>query len=279
MGATYDLSAEEFDAIRLIVKSQTGISLGLHKRDLVISRLSRRLRALELNSFQEYIDYLNESGDEDEVVQMVNRITTNKTDFFREKHHFDFMHDKVLPALFRDGEASGRRVLRIWSAGCSSGEEPYTIAMTVATFFDKKPGWDIKILATDIDTGMLTTASAGEYEEALLEPVPRNMLAKFFARQRDASGFHYKVKPDLRKMITFRKFNFMNETYPLRPEMDIVFCRNVLIYFDNDDKKSILTKIHKVLRPGGHLFVGHSESLMMVKNLFQYVGTTVYQKI
>ncbi|ADK84597.1 MCP methyltransferase, CheR-type [Desulfarculus baarsii DSM 2075] len=275
----YDLSADEFEQIRVIVKGQTGISLGLHKRDLVISRLSKRLRALGLSSFREYIQYLEEAGDEDEVVQMVNRITTNKTDFFREKHHFEFLAGKVLPALHAAGEASGRRKLRIWSAGCSSGEEPYTIAMTVAAFFDKKPGWDIKILATDIDTGMLTTASRGQYDEALLEPVPRNLLGRYFSRMRDGAGFRYQVKPELRGMITFRKFNFMNETYPLRPDLDVVFCRNVLIYFDNDDKKRILEKIHKVIKPGGHLFVGHSESLMMVKHLFQYVGTTVYQKI
>ncbi len=275
---SYKLTNDEFEQIRLLVKAQTGISLGLQKRDLVVSRLSKRLRSLKLESFQQYINYLQSPAGADEIVQMVNRITTNKTDFYREKHHFDILAEDVLPILHQLGEASGERKIRAWSAGCSSGEEPYTLAITLAEFFSTRPGWDVKVLATDIDTGMLTSASKGEYDQSLLEPVPPWLLTKYFIRQRLAENVTFKVTPELRQMVTFRKFNLMSEHYPLKPDIDFVFCRNVLIYFDNEDKTQILKKIHGVLKPNGHLFMGHSESLMMVKDLFRYVATTTYQK-
>ncbi len=276
----YILNDREFEIIRTLVKEQTGISLGLHKRDLVVSRLSRRLRALELGSFSAYIDYLRseESGAE-ELVHMINRITTNKTDFFRERHHFDFMREKLLPQIYADGERSGNRRLRAWSAGCSSGEEPYTIAMTLSEFFAGKPGWDVRLLATDLDTTMLQKASKGLYEGRLLEPVDRQLLGKYFQPVRQEGEIFYQVKPQLREMITFRKFNLMHPSYPLKTPLDFVFCRNVLIYFELKEKVEILTKFHGVIKEAGHIFVGHSESLMMVKDLFRYVATTVYQKV
>jgi chemotaxis protein methyltransferase CheR len=275
----FRLSGREFEAIRRLVKEKTGISLGLHKQDLVISRLARRLRALEIPSFRDYLRYLEGPEGPDELVQMINRITTNKTDFFREKHHFDYLSQELLPRLHQAGEARGRRRLRVWSAGCSSGEEPYTLAMTLAEFFHGKPGWDLKILATDLDTSMLQKASAGEYEERLLEPVPRGLLHKHFTRQKRGGAVFYRANPGLRGLITFRKFNLMHPSYPIRVPLDFVFCRNVLIYFDAQDKLDIVTKFHAVLAPGGHLFVGHSESLMGAKELFHNVGTTIYQRI
>lgn len=275
----YSLSEQEYDTIRALVKSQTGINLGLHKRDLVVSRLSRRLRSLGFNSFSQYIDYLRKDADGGELVQMINRITTNKTDFFRERHHFDFLTNQLLPQLAAQGERSGSKSLRIWSAGCSSGEEPYTLAVTLSEFFQDRQGWDIKILASDLDTTMLEKASKGVYEASLLEPVPRPLLTKYFDRLGRGEDASYQVKPRLRGLITFRKFNLMNETYPLKVAMDFIFCRNVLIYFDTQDKVSILTKFHRALKPGGHIFVGHSESLMMVKHIFNYVATTTYRKV
>lgn len=276
--AALSISDQEFDSIRRLVKGKTGISLGLHKRDLVISRLSRRLRLLGLANFSQYIDYLG-TDDGTEMVQMINRITTNKTDFFREKHHFDFMTEQLLPELTAQGEKTGQRRLRIWSAGCSSGEEPYSLAITLSEFFERLPGWDVKVLATDLDTGMLEKASRGEYEAAALEPVPQALVAKYFERQGRGESARYRVKPQLRAMLTFRKFNLMHPEYPLKVSLDFVMCRNVLIYFDQDDKMSILRKFHAVIKPHGYIFVGHSESLMMVKDLFRYVATTVYRKI
>jgi chemotaxis protein methyltransferase CheR len=274
-----ELPDKEFEIIRQMVKSQTGISLSLHKRDLVVSRLARRLRALGLDSFSQYIEYLRADHEGGELVAMINRITTNKTDFFRERHHFNFLRDKLLPAVCDEGDRKGNRVLRAWSAGCSSGEEPYSIAITLSEFFAKRPGWDYKLLASDLDTVMLEKASRGEYEPSLVEPVEKSLLSKYFDRQGRGEGASYKVKPSLREIITFRKFNLMHPEYPLKVPLDFVFCRNVMIYFDMEDKVSILTKFHRVLKPGGHIFVGHSESLMMVKDLFRFVDTTVYRKL
>lgn len=268
----------EFEAIRKLVKAKTGISLGLHKRDLVVSRLARRLRSLGLADFRAYVDYLG-GDDGTEMVQMINRITTNKTDFFREKHHFEYLTRTLLPDLAAAGEASGKRVLRAWSAGCSSGEEPYSIAITLREFFANRPGWDVKLLATDLDTSILEKASRGEYEAAALEPVPPAPLNKYFERQGRGDDARFSVKPELRSLITFRKFNLMHPEYPIKVPLDFVFCRNVLIYFEQEDKLAILRKFHKVIKPNGHIFVGHSESLMMAKDLFRYVATTVYQKI
>jgi chemotaxis protein methyltransferase CheR len=276
---SFSISEREYDTIRGLVKTQTGINLGLHKRDLVVSRLSKRLRTLGLASFSQYIDYLRKDADGGELVQMINRITTNKTDFFRERHHFDFLTAKLLPQLAAQGEASGDRRLRIWSAASSSGEEPYTIAITVSEFFKDYRGWDIKILASDLDTTMLEKASMGVYDHSLLEPVPKPLLHKYFDRQGRGEDAPYKVKPFLRQLISFRKFNLMNQAYPLKVKMDFIFCRNVLIYFDAQDKVSILSKLHQALKPEGHIFVGHSESLMMVKHLFAFVGSTVYRKV
>lgn len=274
----YRITDKEFETIRRLVKEKTGISLGLHKKDLVVSRLARRLRDLRLGSFREYIALLEGAGGAEEMVHMINRITTNKTDFFREKHHFDLLAETLLPELYQQGEASGQRRLRAWSAGCSSGEEPYTIAMVVADFFARRPGWDIKILATDLDTSMLQKASRGLYEARLMEPVPPRMLSRYFRRVQQNGEEFYQVKEELRRMITFRKFNLMRPEYPLKVALDFVFCRNVLIYFDSEDKVAVVTRFHRVIKPGGYLFVGHSESLMMVKHLFRHAGPTIYRR-
>jgi chemotaxis protein methyltransferase CheR len=275
---TFTLKPKEFEAIRVLVKEKTGISLGLHKKDLVVSRLAQRLRRLNLVTFDQYLEYLHNDESGDELVNMINRITTNKTEFFREKHHFDFLYNSLLPSLYDAGEAAKKRRLRIWSAGCSSGEEPYSIAIVINEFFKNRPNWDVKILASDLDTSMLQKASLGVYEESLLEPVPRAQLTRYFSRVKQDGQIRYQVKPDLRELITFRRFNLMRPEYPLKVELDFLFCRNVLIYFDNDDKVDILTKFHSVMAPKAHIFVGHSESLMMVKHLFDYVATTVYRK-
>ncbi|MCB2187271.1 MAG: protein-glutamate O-methyltransferase CheR [Deltaproteobacteria bacterium] len=273
------LTDKDFAEIRTLVKAKTGINLGLHKRDLVVSRLARRLRALNLGSFRQYIQLLQDSGDDGELVNMINQITTNKTEFYRENHHFEFLRDKVLPQILENGERSGQRLVRAWSAGCSSGEEPYSLALTLGEFFRNRSGWDVKLLATDLDTNMLLRASQGEYDEATVEPVPRPLLSRYFTRARRAEGTFYKVGPEIRSMITFRKFNLMNPTYPLKVNLDFIFCRNVLIYFESTDKLEILKKFHGVLKPAAPLFVGHSESLMMAKDLFQYLATTVYRKV
>ena len=219
---SFNLTEQEYEAIRKLVKEKTGISLGLHKKDLVISRLARRLRELKLDGFRPYIELLRSQQGDAELVNMINRITTNKTDFFREKHHFDSLSATVLPEIFERGEASGHRVLRGWSAGCSSGEEPYSIAITIAEFFKKRPGWDCKILASDLDTTILTKARNGVYGEQSVEPLPRPLLSRYFERLKQGDGQLFRVKPELRKMLTFRKFSLKSAVYPQKVAQDLV---------------------------------------------------------
>lgn len=276
----FSISKSEFDLFRELIYRQTGISLADHKRELIVSRLSRRLRTLKLNSFAEYFDYLNDpAAGETEMNQLVNRITTNKTDFYREKHHFDFMTEAVLPELVAEKGAVGQKRIRAWSSASSTGEEPYTIAITLCEFFADKPGWDVKLLATDLDTEVLAHASRGVYAPDRVAPVPKNLLSKYFDRVSDNGQPAFKAKSNLRQLLTFRKFNLMSETFPFKVQLDFIFCRNVMIYFNMEDKVKLLTKFHKVLKPKGYILVGHSESLMMVKHLFRYVKNTVYQKI
>lgn len=272
------ISDSELGRIRNLLHAKTGITLGDQKHSLVVSRLSRRLRVLGLGGFKDYIAYLENDDTGGEMIQMINRLTTNKTDFFRENHHFEFLADKLLPRLYDQKQSGGRKVVRAWSAGCSSGEEPYCIAMVMSEFFKNRPGWDIKILATDLDTNILTQASAGVYEEHLLEPVSPGLRKKYFTTRDMPRGVAYKVRPELRALITFRKFNLMLGSYPIKVPLDFIFCRNVLIYFETQGKIDVLTKFHRVLDRKGNIFVGHSESLVKVEHLYNHVGTTVYQK-
>lgn len=274
------ISGQEFQKLRKLIHEATGISLSDHKKELVVSRLAKRLRALELDSFSQYYEFLTTSNrGPDELIQMINRITTNKTDFYREDHHFKYLAEYVLPELVALKGERGDKKIRAWSAACSTGEEPYTLAITLKEFFAQHPGWDVKLLATDLDTEVLTFASRGLYPEDRVKPVPRAYLAKYFTRTRGPAGPAYQVANELRQMITFRKMNLHRKTFPFKVQLDFIFCRNVMIYFDMEDKITLLTKFHHHLRTGSHIFVGHSESLMMVKDLFKYVQSTVYKKI
>jgi len=254
----------------------SGIYLSEQKKKLVVARLSRRLRALGLDTFTQYYQYVTENpAGSSEVENLINRITTNKTDFFREMHHFDFLKNEVLPAVIAGGESTGHRRLRIWSAGCSTGEEPYSIAIIVSEVFKNHRGWDIKILATDLDTEVLQHASRGHYATQTLIPVPAEYLAKYFVRSTDG----YIVSDTLKYMVAFRKLNFMNANFPMKNPFDIIFCRNVIIYFDQPTKIDLMNKFHAHLKPQGLIFIGHSESLMSMKDKFKYIKHTVYQKV
>ena len=272
------LTGEEFEEIRRLIKATAGINLSTQKLSLVKSRLAKRLRELGLSSYSDYIEMIKASGDGGELVEMINQITTNKTDFFREPHHFTFLKEKVLPAMVAQGKPGGERVLRCWSAACSSGEEPYSLAITLNDFFQEHPSWKWRLLATDLDTNMLAKAISGRYEADRLAPVPAPVLRKYFQKPTHGESSIYTVKSFLRDKITFRKFNLMQANYPFKAPLNFIFCRNVLIYFDSQDKLAILKKLHRALAPGGHLFVGHSESLMIAKDLFSNAGTTVYRK-
>jgi chemotaxis protein methyltransferase CheR len=276
LAQSLDLSDKEFQLFREIIYRETGIHMSDKKKKLIVARLSKRLRALNLSTFTEYYNYLNQSPDSDtEIVNLVNRVTTNKTDFFRERHHFDFLLKELYPRVIEEGRRSGSRKLRIWSAGCSSGEEPYTLAMVTLEAFKAERGWDIKILATDLDTEILGKAITGVYQTQAVTPVPREYLLKYFIRK----GEHYEVAGALRSMVSFRRLNLMDETFPMKHPFDIIFCRNVIIYFDTKTKEDLLNKFYRHLKPKGHMFIGHSESLMHMKDKYRYLRHTIYQKV
>lgn len=276
--ASVRLSDKDFTAIARLVEKHTGIHLSHRKRDLVISRLSRRLRALGLRDFPQYVALLYSGRAGKELVEMVNQITTNKTDFFREPHHFKFLGEQALPTLEDQSPRLGPKHLRAWSAGCSSGEEAYSLAMVLDRFCSPKPGWTWKLLATDLDTNMLRLASRGCYQPEQVAKMPRDLLLKYFHKRRETDGYVHEVKPFLRRMITFGKFNLIHAGYPKRTPLDFVFCRNVLIYFDGAQKQAIIDKLIDALRPGGWLFLGHSESLLHTNRRLLCVGPTIYRK-
>lgn len=264
------LTDEDFNAIAAMVREQSGIVLSDSKRDLVYSRLRRRLRALHLSSFTDYRALLVGDPGAGERVKMINAITTNLTGFFREPHHFEFLEQRLLPAI-----APESRRLRIWSAGCSSGEEPYSIAMTLRQALPDIDGRDALVLATDIDTDMVATAAAGRYamERATAIPVE---LRRGFVRRVDADTVE--MDEQLKSLIAFRNLNLLDE-WPMRGQFDAIFCRNVVIYFDKPTQRVLFDRFAEMLVPNGHLFIGHSESLFRVSDRFQHLGRTIHRKL
>jgi len=273
-----DISDEEFAALSLLVYEQTGICLPKAKRPLLKSRLLKRLLYLEQHSFAQYYEYLKYyDPQKDELQEMINAITTNKTSFFRERHHFDYLREKILVPACRSAGLGRRPSLRFWSAGCSSGEEPYSIAITVATALERLPAWDIKILASDIDTEMLDKASAGIYpRDAVTELPPAVVKEHFLAGTGDYEDF-VRVKPALRSLITFGRINLMDAQWPFHGKFDAIFCRNVIIYFDRNSQQQVLRHFAQYLVPEGIFFAGHSENLHWFGDLFEPIGQTVYR--
>ncbi|MGH8227939.1 MAG: CheR family methyltransferase [Steroidobacteraceae bacterium] len=266
---------EDFEALRALVKSLTGINLSDQKRELVYGRLSRRLRALNLASFREYRRRL--AAEPRELVALVNAITTNLTAFFRERHHFDYLRKEVLEPLAAHPEAHRR--VRIWSAGCSTGEEAYSIAMTVAETIPDLSSWDIRILATDLDSDVLARGRAGSYSADRTQSLGRERRARFFTEHREGNeGLAYRVSPALASMITFKQLNLMH-SLPMKGPLDVIFCRNTVIYFDKDTQRDLFARMAALQHPGDTLFLGHSESLFQVSTDYELIGRTVYRRI
>ena len=270
----FSFGAEDFAALRELVKTHTGIHLTEQKRELVYGRLSRRLRALGLESFRAYREVL-ERGDREELVQFCNAITTNLTSFFREAHHFQYLSAELLSSRAADARSSRR--LRFWSAGCSSGEEPYSLAMTIHEALPDARRWDIKILATDLDTEVLGRGRRGAYDEERVRGLPARRLERFFRREDGGRCARYAVTQELRDLITFRELNLMR-TLPMKGGFDAIFCRNVIIYFDKDTQRDLFARIARLQRPGDLLFLGHSESLYRVSDEYALVGKTIYRR-
>ena len=270
----YVLTDTQFHRIRQLVREHTGIALSEAKRQLVYGRLARRLRALKLESFGEYIELL-ERGVAVELEEFTNAITTNLTSFFRESHHFDYLASDVLPKIV--AKDAGTRRARIWCCAASTGEEPYSIAMVLREAENILNGFDVKLLATDLDSAVLATGAAGVYNAERLKSVSNARVSRFF---RKGSGEHtgkFRAEDELRNLITFKQLNLMNE-WPVRGPFDVIFCRNVIIYFDKETQRVLFERMAALQRPGDMLFLGHSESLYRVSDKYELVGRTIYRR-
>lgn len=248
-----------------------GIALSESKRNLLYSRLSRRLRVLGLETFSEYRELLDR--DQREIENFINSISTNHTKFFREAHHFDHMRTHIAVPFTQNAAVTGNRRLRIWSAGCSTGEEPYTIAVVLKREIRDFRGYDVRILATDIDTDVLTKAGHGEFASATIDEVPKTYLEYF-----TPVGDKVAMDAEIKSLIAFRRLNLMNEPWPFRGKFDAIFCRNVMIYFDGPTKAKLIQRFVQQIKPGGWLYIGHSESLIGAHPGLQSAGRTIYRR-
>ncbi len=277
----YLLTPNEFDLFRKLIHKKIGISLADGKRNLVQSRLRKRLAHHQLPTYQAYYDLLINTPESDaEWTDFINCVTTNKTDFYREAHHFKFVTDQIIPeAIANSKTPSGSPRLRVWHAGCSSGEEPYTLAITLQEALQGKGTWDVKQLASDIDTQVLAHAAEGVYDIDRVSPVPAALLSKYFLRGTGSNSGKVRAKAILRDQVAFRQINLLSSPWPFsaKTQFDIIFCRNVVIYFDKPTQRRLVERFTQVLRPGGYLFLGHSESLLGISDSFESLGRTIFR--
>ena len=268
----FEFTWEDFDVLRKLSNEHSGIIVSDDKFDMFYSRLSKRLRTLRLNSFREYGALLR-TNPEPEFTEFINAITTNLTSFFRENHHFEFLRETLLPEILRRNAAS--RQVRVWSAGCSTGEEPYSIAMTLLESLPH--GWNAKILATDLDTQVLATASQGVYNQDRVSGISEERLNRWFMKGKGANQSKVRIRPALQELVSFNQLNLMGE-WPMSGPFDVIFCRNVLIYFDRQTKIELVNRYADILVDGSCLFIGHSESLNQLTDQVKLVGKTIYRK-
>jgi chemotaxis protein methyltransferase CheR len=270
------MSDKEFRQLSNFILSECGIKMPPSKKILLQTRLQKRLNHLGMNSFKEYCDYLfSPAGKEKEPTHLFDSITTNKTDFFREAAHFDYLVNKSLPDIL---SRSVNRRITTWSAGCSSGEEPYTIAIVMKEFAANYP-FDFLIIATDISTEVLELAMRGIYREERIEPMPLELRKKYLLKSKDTSKRLVKIAPEIMQHVKFRRLNFMEGDFGFREPMDIIFCRNVFIYFERDMQEKLVIRFSRHLLQGGYLFIGHSESLYGMDIPFQQVAPAVYRRL
>lgn len=274
----FPLTEADFARIARIMSTECGIILDTGKMPLVYSRLANRLRTLQVRNFRLYCAFVASEAGVAERRLMVEALTTNVTRFFREKHHFEHLRDKVLPGLIDEARRGGR--VRLWSAGCSSGEEPYSIGLTLLEAMPDAARFDIRILATDIDTQVLARGRAGLYPDASVALVDRRLRETYMqARPDDHGGSNWEVGPELRSLVAFKSANLVDETWPMQGPFQAIFCRNVVIYFDIETRRRVLGKLAGLLSPGGHIYVGHAERLPTDSADFQLVGLTSYQRV
>lgn len=274
------LSEAEFKKIAAYIEKNVGIKMPPEKRLMMQSRLSSRLKALHLDSYKQYIDYVFSGKDKDnhEIIMMIDAMTTNLTEFFREPQHFDFMKGTVLPQY----AAQGRNQIKIWSAGCSTGQEPYTLSMVMASYIKNNPLSSIRdysVLATDISTKVLDKAASAIYPMDAVKGIPKEIMHQYFLKGKDPTNPAVRLKQDIRSHVNFMRLNFMDEDYGFRDTLQIIFCRNVLIYFDKQNQEKVIRQFLRYLEPGGYLFLGHSETIFGMTLPFKTVAPTVFQRI
>jgi chemotaxis protein methyltransferase CheR len=270
----FEFTDSEFNRLRELVYARTGIALSDAKRELVYGRLARRLRKLKLASFAEYCQLVEQPGS-DEIQELTNAITTNLTSFFREGYHFEQLAAEALPQL--ESERMATRRLRLWSAGCSTGEEPYSLAVVMRECLAHLANWDVQLLATDIDSKVLATAAEGVYPAERFKGVSAERVRNWFPQLAGRPGF-CAAAAELKSLITFKQLNLL-DAWPMRGPFDVIFCRNVVIYFDKATQRKLFDRMAEMQEPGGWLFIGHSENLHNVTQRYKLVGRTVYRRL
>ncbi len=272
------LNQKDFQRLSSFIYDELGIKMSDGKKTMLSGRLSRRLRALDLDSYTEYCDFiLSPAGMEQELVHLISAVTTNKTDFFREETHFDYLTQTGIPTLEQKQQFDKRRKFKIWSAGCSTGEEPYTMAMVLAEVKAKSLNFDYDILATDISRRVLDVCQRAVYPLDQAKPVAATYRKKYLLKGRDRRNPQVRIVPELRRKVRFGRLNFMADDFGLPEKVDVIFCRNVIIYFDKQTQEILMRKFCRYLNRGGYLFLGHSESLHGYDTPLQQVAPTVYR--
>ena len=269
------IGTAQFKALAALIHAETGINLKSSKQTMLEGRLRRRARSAGFGAIREYCDHILSPGvSPQEIEHLINAITTNKTDFFREPLHFDVLLEMVLPEFV----ANRQRMVRCWSAACSTGAEPYTLAMLLDEFVGQNRGMDYHVIATDLDTVVLSTAIKGIYPREMVEPVPDHLRRRYVLEARNPDRSEVRIAPELRRKVAFGRLNLMDARYALDDQMDIIFCRNVLIYFDKPTQEAVVNRLCERLRPGGYLFLGHSESVTGFAHCLTQVAGTVFRR-
>ncbi|MFA6504586.1 MAG: protein-glutamate O-methyltransferase [Treponemataceae bacterium] len=269
------MNDQDFSRLSAYIERELGIKMPPAKRVMLESRLSRRLRQHSFKDYTSYVDYVfSDEGSRTELIHMIDAVTTNKTDFFREADHFDYLLNDILPKA----RPSGGDIFRVWSGGCSTGEEPYTLSMVLEEYRRAVASFRWSILATDISTKVLGHAVEAIYEEEKVAPVPLDYKKRYLLKSKDSAKHVVRVKPELRSHIEFQRLNFMDDDFGIRDRFDVIFCRNVIIYFDRQTQERLIRKFYDRLIPGGALFLGHSETLTGISISLRSVAPTVYIK-
>lgn len=274
-----EISDGDFEKLRSFIHSRCGIHLADSKKTMLEGRIRRRMKHVGSRSYEDYCRYLfSPEGMENECDHMIDAVTTNKTDFFREPGHFDYLKQKVLPEMTGRRKGTAANPLRFWSAGCATGEEAYTLAIFLSEYREVRPDFRFTILATDISTRALARAKTGIYKESDIEPIALPLRKKYLLRSKDPAKQAVRIAPEIRELVEFRRLNFMDGDFRIKDPIDVIFCRNVVIYFTRPTQEVLIRKFYQYTEPGGYLFMGHSETLNGLDVPFVYEAATIYRK-